>query len=289
MKKSYILLHLAILLAGFTGILGKVITLNEALLTFYRVLFSAIILFIVLKSLGNRSVIDVKNKFSIGITGLLITSHWVFFYGSIKYSNISIGVICFCLTSCFTALLKPIIEKSRFKFSELALSLLTIIGIGMIFHMDSSYQLGIILGVISAFFNALYTIYNEKLVKKFDSISINFYQMIAGVIGLSVLLPIYLYFFPTQNLYPDAKNFSYLLLLASACTVGLYGIVTIVLKTIPAFTVNLSFNLEPLYSIILAFLLFDEGSKVHQSFYFGLILVTLSVILQTIISVKQNK
>ncbi|WP_426484353.1 DMT family transporter [Flavobacterium sp. 2] len=202
MKNSYFLLHLAVFLAGFTGVFGKLITLNEGLLTFYRVLFSAIILFILTRFLKIGSDTTNSEKKSIGKVGILITVHWVFFYASIKYSNISIGVICYCLTSFFTAIFKPLIDKTNFKFTELVLSTLTLAGISLIFHFDASYQLGIILGVISSAFAALYTIYNERLVQFYDSRLINYYQMVSGSIFLIVLLPAYLYFFSSKNYCP---------------------------------------------------------------------------------------
>lgn len=289
MKKSYLLLHLAVLLGGFTGVFGKLISLNEGLLTWYRVLFSTVILFCIMQIFKIKTKLSIRSKGQLALTGLLITAHWVFFYGSIKYSNISIGVVCFCLTSCFTAVLKPLINKVKFRISEIAISLFTIAGISLIFHFDASYRIGIVLGVISASLNALYTIFNEKLVKNYDSITINFYQMLGGTIGLGLILPLYLYKFPVDDFIPNIKDTIYLLLLASFCTVGLYGLVTQILKTIPAFTVNLSFNLEPLYAIIIAFLFFDEGKKVGDSFYIGLLLVVASVVLQTIISIKQKK
>ncbi|UUW07567.1 DMT family transporter [Flavobacterium plurextorum] len=289
MKKSYLLLHFAVILAGFTGVFGKLISLNEGLLTWYRVFFSAVILFLILKLFKVLNQTTSKEKFDIAKIGLLITIHWVFFYASIKYSNISIGVICYCLTSFFTAVFKPLIDRSAFKFSELLLSMLTLLGISLIFHFDTSYQLAIILGVISSAFAALYTIYNERLVKVYDSKIINYYQMIGGTIGLGILLPAYLYFFPAENLIPDFKDTFYLILLSLFCTVGLYVAFAEVLKKIPAFTVNLSFNLEPIYAIILAFIFFDESKEVNTSFYIGLFFVMISVVLQSVISLRKSK
>ena len=289
MKKSYLLLHFAVILAGFTGVFGKLISLNEGLLTWYRVFFSAVILFLILKLFKVLNQTTSKEKFDIAKIGLLITIHWVFFYASIKYSNISIGVICYCLTSFFTAVFKPLIDRSAFKFSELLLSMLTLLGISLIFHFDTSYQLAIILGVISSAFAALYTIYNERLVKVYDSKIINYYQMIGGTIGLGILLPAYLYFFPAENLIPDFKDTFYLILLSLFCTFGLYVAFAEVLKKIPAFTVNLSFNLEPIYAIILAFIFFDESKEVNTSFYIGLFFVMISVVLQSVISLRKSK
>lgn len=288
MKKSYFLLHIAVILAGFTGIFGKLISLNEGLLTWYRLLFSSVILGVLLKLFSITSRITFKEKFDIGKVGMLITIHWVFFYASIKYSNISIGVVCYCLTSFFTAIFKPLIDKEKLKFSELLLSTLTLLGISLIFHFDTSYRSGILLGVISSAFAALYTIYNERLAKSYDSRFINYYQMIGGTLGWGILLPVYLHFFPVENLLPDWDDTIYLILLSVFCTVGLYVLFAEVLKKIPAFTVNLSFNLEPVYAITLAFIFFGESKEVNFSFYAGLFLIMSSVILQTILSGKKS-
>ncbi|WEK70829.1 MAG: DMT family transporter [Candidatus Chryseobacterium colombiense] len=289
MKKSYLLLHLAVILAGFTGVFGKLISLNEGLLVWYRLLFSSIILFFILKLLRIGCTISAREKLRISKVGLLITLHWIFFYASIKYSNISIGVVCYCLTSFFTAVFKPLIDQEKFKISELLLSTFTLLGISLIFHFDTSYQLGICLGVISSAIGALYTIYNNRLVQNFDTKIINYYQMISGTIVLGLFMPVYLYFFPSERIIPDTKDMGYLLLLASFCTVGLYVIFAEVLKKIPAFTVNLTFNLEPVYSIIMAFLFFDESKEVNISFYIGISLIITSVVLQTVLSIRSKK
>ncbi|MFA4977422.1 MAG: DMT family transporter [Sphingobacterium sp.] len=288
MKKSYLVLHTAVLLAGFTGVFGKLITLNQIPLVWFRVLLSTIILFLVLKLFKIERLKSTKDVFKIAKVGLLITIHWIFFYGSIKFSNISIGVVCYCLTSFFTAVLEPIINKKRFSAAQLMLSMLTLIGISLIFHFDSSYQLGIILDVISTIFAALYTIYNERLVKQYDSKLLNFYQMLSGTIVLGLGLPIFYYLFPTERFIPSFSDGVYLILLALFCTVGLYVLFAESLKKLSAFTVNLSFNLEPIYSIIIAFLFFNEGKQVNASFYVGLALVLVSVLLQTMRSIRKK-
>lgn len=288
MKKIYLLLHTAVILAGFTGVFGKLISLNEVLLVFYRVLFSTIFLLVILKLFKVNTRISLKEKGNIAKSGLQITIHWIFFYASIKYSNISIGVVCFCLTSFFTALFKPLINRQRFRITELLLSMLTLAGISLIFHFDTSYRLGIVFGVVSSAFAALYTIYNERLVKRYDTKLINFYQMSGGTICLGLLLHLYLYFFPLENFIPDMKDTFYLIVLALFCTVGLYVTVSEVLKKIPAFTVNLTFNLEPIYAIIMAFLFFGESKEVNLSFYIGLLLIIMSVVMQSAITLRQN-
>ncbi|WP_313153834.1 DMT family transporter [Sphingobacterium multivorum] len=288
MKKSYLVLHTAVLLAGFTGVFGKLITLNQIPLVWFRVLLSTLILFVVLKLFKIERLKSTKDILNIARGGLLLTIHWIFFYGSIKFSNISIGVVCYCLTSFFTAILEPIINKKRFSAAQLMLSMLTLIGISLIFHFDSSYQVGIILGVISTIFAALYTIYNERLVKQYNSKLLNYYQMLSGTIVLGLGLPIFYYLFPTERFIPSFSDGIYLILLSLFCTVGLYVLFAESLKKLSAFTVNLSFNLEPIYSIIIAFLFFNEGKQVNASFYVGLAFVLVSVLLQTLRSIRNK-
>lgn len=285
MKKSYLVLHIAVLLAGFTGVFGKLISLNEGLLVWYRVFFSSIWLFFILKLFHVGTNLSRTEKVGIAKVGLFITAHWVFFYASIKYANISIGVVCYCLTSFFTAIFSGLMKK-RFVPSELLLSLLTLVGIGLIFHFDTTYQVGIALGTISSAFAALYTLYNERLVQRYDSKLINYYQMLGGTLGLGLLLPVYLSIFPTTNVIPGLKDTFYLLLLSLLCTVGLYVLFAESLKKIPAFTVNLSFNLEPIYAIVMAFVFFGESKTVNASFYIGLLFVMASVGLQSLLSIR---
>ncbi|SKB86748.1 Threonine/homoserine efflux transporter RhtA [Parapedobacter luteus] len=287
MKKTYLLLHTAVLFLGFSPVFGKLISLNEGLLTWYRVFFSAVILFFALKLFRVNKNIGRKEKFNIAKIGILLTLSWVFFFAGIKYSNISIGVVCYCMASFFTAILEPLVNKTPFRLSEFLLSALTIVGIGLIFHFDTSYQLGISLGVISPFFYTLYSVYNKRLVEHYDSKLINYYQMIGGTVGLGVSLPVYLYFFPSENLIPDFRDSSYLLMLALFCTVLVYVFLTEAFKKISAFTANLSMNLEPVYAIIVAFLFFGESKEVNFSFYIGLVFVISSVVLQTFIINKE--
>jgi drug/metabolite transporter (DMT)-like permease len=289
MKNSYLKLHVAVILSGFTGIFGKLISLNEGLLVWYRTFFSAIILFFLIKLTKVITQLNIREKINIGKIGVFIAIHWVFFYASIKYSNISIGVVCYCLTSFFTAIFEPLLNKTKIVFSQLVFSAITLLGISLIFHFDSSYHTGILLGCISSAFAALYTIYNEKLVKSYDSKVINYYQMVGGTICLGLFMPFYLIFFPVETVLPNTTDFYYLIILSLFCTVGLYVLFAEALKKIPAFTTNLTFNLEPIYAIILAFVFFNEGKEMSQSFYLGLFFVMTSVILQTIISLRKKK
>lgn len=289
MKKSYLLMHTAVLFLGFSGVFGKLITLNELVLTWYRVFFSTIFLFFILKIFKIKQSISTSEKIRIAKNGIFITLSWVLFYASIKYSNISIGVVCYCMASFFTAILEPLINRGKIKIAELLLSLLTIVGISFIFQVDTTYRLGIILGIISPLFASLYTIYNEKLVREYNSKLINYYQMLGGTLVLGLILPLYFYFQKSTSFIPGLKDTFYLIILALFCTVSVYLIFTEVLKKISPFTINLSLNLEPVYAIIIALLFFEESKELNVSFYIGLSFVILSVIIQTIISTVYRK
>ncbi|RFS25058.1 DMT family transporter [Chitinophaga silvatica] len=280
MKKAFLQLHLSVFLAGFTGILGKLITLNEGLLVWYRLLITSISLFILFRVQGRFKKLPWKDILPIGSTGVIVALHWLFFYGSIKYANVSIGVICFSLTSLFTAIFDPLINRRRFDLAEMLLSLLTLFGILLIFHFDSQFRTGIILGIISAMFAALFTVFNKRLIKRFDTYTITFYELTTGFVVLTALMPLYLLAFPGANLIPSVPDVIYLLILSWFCTILMYLLSMSALKKISPFTVNLCYNLEPVYSIILAFIIFHENKLLNGAFYAGLACIILSVFLQ---------
>ena len=283
MSRSYIEMHLAIFLAGFSGIFGKLITLNETLLVFYRVLFSSFILVCILLIIKKQSIR--KHSFSKGnflmlANGALLGLHWVFFFGSIKASTVSLGILCFCLTSFFTALLEPLINKTKLSLNNLALSSLSLLGIALIFGFDSSYREGIILGVISSILVSLFTIFNEGLVKKQDTFKVTTFQMIGGTLGLSIIIFFWSVFNDFKIIIPQGLNLVYLIILSAFCTVLMYLLLNRSLRTINSFTVNLNFNLEPIYGIVLAFVIFNESEGFNLAFWIGIILILISIVLQ---------
>lgn len=281
MKKSFFFLHIAILLAGITGIFGKLIKLNEVLITFYRMLLAGLIL-IVLSYFYKKTKkkYSLSELFKIASVGLLLGLHWIFFYGSIIYANISVGVVCFCLAGFFTAILEPLINKKKASFLEIGLSCLTLVGIGLIFSFDTKFRLGIYLGIISSLLVALFTIFNERLTKKYDSLELTKIEMIGGTIGIALLLPIVSKFYQIDQWLPSKNDWWYLVILAGVCTVLLYILLNIALRKISAFTVNLSFNLEPIYAIAIAIIFFDEYQDLNINFFIGLSIIILSLVLQ---------
>lgn len=291
MKQAFVKLHLSILIAGFTGIFGKLITLNEGLLVWYRLLITTIVLFIILKITKKLQQVSKKDIIKIGSVGLILALHWIFFYASIKASNVSIGVVCFSMTGFFTAIFEPLIFRRRISIQELIFSIVALCGIALIFHFDMRYRIGILLGTISSMFAALFVISNKYVgsTTNYSSTTTLFYQMLGGFVSLSLLMPAYLYLFPSATLTPDGLNILYLLLFSIFCTIGLYLLQIEALKSISAFTLNLSYNLEPVYSIILAMIIFGEAKDLGASFYIGLSLIILSVLLQMAVVIKSRK
>jgi len=279
-RKGFLQLHLSVLLAGFTGLFGRLITLNEVDIVWYRMLFTSCIL-IVFTGLPRVS----WQKFlQLCGCGALLGLHWILFYGSIKASNVSIGVICFSLIGFFTALFEPLLFGKRLSWLELLFSLITVAGILCIFSLDARYRYGISLGVVSSAVCALYATCNKKVSVGVRSRTVLLYQMAGGLVVVTAIIPVYLLLFPSPQsvvIIPDGSNLWYMLCHSLFCTVGMYLLQIQALKRLSAFTVNLTYNLEPCYTIILAFIIFNEGREINFSFYFGLGLILLSVVLQT--------
>ena len=287
-KKGFIQLHLSVMLAGFTGLFGRLITLNEVDIVWYRMLFTSLILLVFtgLPKVGWKKFLQLCG------CGALLGFHWILFYGSIKASNVSIGVICFSLIGFFTAIFEPLIFKKRFSWLELLFSLITVAGVLCIFSLDARYRYGIAIGVVSSAVCALYAICNKKASVGVSSRTVLMYQMSGGLIAVSAIIPIYLFFFPSQQpvmVIPEGNNLWFMLCHALFCTVGMYLLQIQALKRLSAFTVNLTYNLEPCYTIVLAFLIFGEGREINFSFYIGIALILLSVLLQTLLALRAPK
>ena len=268
------------MLAGFTGLFGKLITLNEVDIVWYRMLFTSIILLV----FTGLPQIERKKLLQLGGCGALLGLHWMLFYGSIKASNVSIGVICYSLVGFFTAIIEPIIYRKKISTIEILFSLITVLGLLCIFSFDARYRYGISIGVLSSFVAALYGVCNKKVSVGVKTRTVLFYQMSAGLVVVSMIIPFYLMMFPAhQNVLviPEGSNLWWMLCHALFCTVAMYILQIQALRTLSAFTVNLTYNLEPCYTIAIAFIVFHEARELNFSFYIGIALILISVILQT--------
>ena len=280
MKQALIKLHISVFLAGFTGILGVLIHLNEMTLVWYRIMITVVSLSVLFALTKKSTKIPKKQAVHFFLIGTLIALHWVAFYGSIKLSNVSIGLVCFSATGLFTALLEPILVTKKLQWTELGLGLLSLLGIYLIFHFDERYQTGIVVGIVSAFLAALFSVLNKKQVADAEPTVMMLYELTGGLVILTLLMPAYGYFFPETSIVPSVSDLGWLLVLSWLCTIVAMQLMLDSLKKVSAFTQNLSLNLEPVYAIIMAFILFDENKYLSNSFYYGVGLIILSVILQ---------
>ena len=282
MKKAFIQLHIAVLLAGLTGILGKLISLNEGLLVWYRLLLTAPSLWLLALLRGQDIRIDRRDLWRIFGIGGIAALHWVAFYGSIKYSNVSVSLLCFSAIGFFTALIEPLIMRHKVDVVELLLGLLVIAGICLIFRVNPHFKTGIVIGLVSALLGSLFPVLNKRILRRVSSENVTLYELSGGLLVLTLLMPVYLWLFPAPSLLPTLSDWGWLLVLSWACTVLAFNLSMSALQKISAFTVNLSYNLEPVYGILLAFLLFREDKYLNGGFYIGFFLILLSIILQTL-------
>ena len=285
MNNAFLKLHLSVVLAGFTGVFGKLITLNEGLLVWYRLLLTSLMLFVFLRFSGGPEKSAPRHALAAWATGPLIDVNGGC---SIKASNVSVGVVCFSTVGFFTALFEPLLCRRRVSAREMLFSLITIAGVGLIFHFDVRYRLGIAVGVLGAALAALFTVCNKHVSAGRDTLTTLLYEMLGGAAGIGALLPVYLALAGHELVPPPLADMIMLLLLSLFCTVFLYVLQIQVLRDISAFTVNLTYNLEPVYSIAMAMLFLGEARELNASFYGGLGLIILSVALQTWSSLRSG-
>lgn len=289
MRKAFLQLHTAVFIAGFTAILGKLITLNEALLVWYRLLFTIITMWALFAFQKKLQRIPAKDMLKITGVGVVATLHWLSFYASIKYSNVSVALVCFSLVGFFTAIFEPIITRTRIKMVELLLGMIAVVAISLIFHFDPAYKTGIIIGIISAMLGSIFPILSRGQLRHHSAETVTVYMLTGGFLFLTLAMPLYLKLFPSENLLPQGSDIIWLLVLAWVCTVWAMQLSMRALSKISAFTVNLTYNLEPLYGITLAFLLFREDKMLTGAFYAGLGLIVCSVLLQTLLVYRSGR
>ncbi|GAB3009462.1 DMT family transporter [Niabella terrae] len=289
MKKAFLQLHIAVLLAGFTGVLGELITLNEGLIVWYRLLFTGITLWILFLWTRKLQRLNYKDGMHLVLTGFVSALHWLFFYASIKYGNVSIGLVCLSVVSFFSSILEPLINRVRINLLELGLGMMNVLGIWLIFHFDTRYKTGILLGLVSSFFAALFPILLKIKMTRINMQTVLTWQISGGFITLSALMPFYLKAFPVASLLPSWSDLLWLLVLAWVCSVIAFQFSMNALKKLSAFTVNLSYSMEPIYGILMAFLIFKENRDMNSGFYLGLLVIISTLFVHTLMLRRKQK
>ena len=287
--KSYLHLHLIVFIWGFTAVLGALITLDALPLVWFRMLFAVgfIVVFLIYKKIPLR--ISTKTALQFLFAGLIIALHWFTFFKAIKISNISVTLACLSTGAFFTSLLEPILYGKKIVWYEVFFGLLVVFGLYIIFNVEGNYFYGMLIALSSAFLSALFAVINSKFVKEHDPILISFYELSGGVVFFTFLL-LFSHSFSTTFFSLSAKDLMYLMILSSICTAYAFIASTSIMKFLSPYTVMLTINLEPIYGIILAVLVFKEKERMCFEFYIGAIIILLTVLLNSFIKSykKQN-
>ncbi len=292
--KSYLHLHVIVFIWGFTAVLGALISLDTVPLVWYRMLLASGFILIWIKWKNRILKVSPKIFGVLVIAGIVIALHWLTFFGAIKVSNVSITLAMLSTGAFFTSILEPVFYKRKFVGYEIVFGLLVIGGLYTIFKVETEYTLGIILGLISAFLSAVFTLMNGKLIKHSSASVISFYELLTGVVAISIYLA-YLTIssggdlgFGNNFFNVSARDWIYVLILASVCTAYAFIAAVAVMKHLSPYTIMLTINLEPVYGIFLAFLVFGNEEQMNPQFYYGAAIILTTVILNGYLKTKRK-
>jgi drug/metabolite transporter (DMT)-like permease len=281
MKKALVQLNAAVFLWGFTGVLGRAITLDSTMLVWWRLLITMLSLWILYLIQGKARRIPTNSMLMISLIGTVQALHWVCFYASIKLANVTIALTCLSTTALIAAFLEPLVFKKKFDFFEIILGLFAIAGILIIYNTHLNFSAGIIIGLVSALLTVIVSVSNKKIIDKYHPEHITLYQLTGGFLGMTVLLPLFHVFFSDAWSAPTAMDWLWLIVLSWVCTIFTFFLYIRSLKKISAFTMNLTLTLEPIYGIILAFIIYQENKFLSSWFYLGFALIVLAVLFHT--------
>lgn len=282
---SYLQVHTAVILFGFTAILGELIQLSAIVLVWWRVLLTVISLLFFIQFGKNLNKISKQKVLRFIGIGIIIGLHWMCFYGSLKLSNVSICLVSLSTTTFFTALIEPLLTKSKINKLQVFIGSLMIPGMILIVNnIDAGFYLGIFVGLLAALFAAIFSVLNKIYIHDADPYTISFIELSGSWVIVSlVLLGMSISGYSPDILVPaTAMEWLWMILFALLCTTLAQVLTLKGLQHLPAFTVNLAINLEPIYGILLAFIIFKEHKSLNSMFYAGALIIVLSVFLYPI-------
>jgi drug/metabolite transporter (DMT)-like permease len=278
--KDYLQLHFIVLIWGFTAILGKLITIPALELVFYRTLLASGLLAILLYFQHKSFKLNPRDFWLIMGTGILIAAHWILFFGAAKL-NASVCLAGMTTATLWTSVIEPIFHQRKIKLFEIALGLVVIAGLYLIFRFEFNHGVALLMAIASAFLAAMFSVINSQLVMRHDHYTITFYEMLGAWFGTVLFLPIHaLYLTDNQgvNFLPTNLDAFYIFILAGVCTVYAYSMGVKLMKKFTPFAVNLTVNLEPVYGIVLAFLIFGKEEQMTSGFYLGTLIILAAVL-----------
>lgn len=286
--KNYLHLHFLVFIAGFTAILGELITIKAVALVWYRMLMAAFLIFIYVKVAKVKLQITPKAILRLSIAGIIIALHWITFFGSIDEANISIALAMFSTGAFFASFIEPIIYKRAIIWYEIIFGIIVVAGVFIITQSEMKYLTGIILGISSAFLSSLFAVLNGSFLKQHTATVISFYEFLSGVLFISIYILFFDEGFSKEFFNISKPDFIYLFILASFCTAYAFIAAVYVMKLITPYTVVLTYNLEPVYGIILAIILFPEKEKMSINFYYGTAIIISVVLLNAILKYRRK-
>ncbi|WP_375239695.1 DMT family transporter [Aurantibacter sp.] len=287
-RKNYLHLHILVFIAGFTAVLGKLITIEAISLVWFRMVIASVLMFVYVKIKGVDLSVSKKYLFKLSLAGIVIALHWITFFASIKLSNASIALAMFSTGAFFASIIEPIIYKRKLIPYEILFGVIVIIGIYLIVRSELDYVLGMLLGVLSAFLSSLFAVLNGKFLEKHSATKISFYEFLSGVLFITLILCFFKDDLSLAFFNIGLENYCYLFILASICTAYAFIASVYVMKWITPFTVVLTYNLEPVYGICLALIFFPETETMSSTFYLGAALILITVLLNAIFKGKRK-
>lgn len=280
--KDYFHLHILVFIAGFTAIIGELITIQAIPLVWFRMLMASILLVVYVVFSKIKLKVSPRELLRLFFAGVIIALHWITFFGAIDASNVSTTLAVFSTGTFFASIIEPIVYKRKILGYEILFGILAIIGVCIITQSEMQYLTGIILGVLSAFLSSLFAVLNGSFLKKHSATVISFYEFISGVLFITVYILLFEGGFSKDFFDISASDFWYLFILASVCTAYAFIASVYIMKTISPYTVVLTYNLEPVYGIILAIILFPETEKMSPTFYYGALVIITVVLLNVV-------
>lgn len=284
--RNILLLHFTVLIWGFTGVLGDLISVSALHLVWYRVLIACVTLLLYLVLTKKQILVSARDLWKFLGVGVLVGLHWVFFFHSIKISTVSVTLVTLSSLTLFTAILEPLFYRRRIAIGDVIVGLVIILGIYLIFKFEFQYWKGIVFGLLAALCASIFSILNGKMVQKSSPTIITFYEMIGAWIGVSIIMLFTKQY--TSEMILSSADLSYLIILGSVCTALAYVLGVAVMKELSAFTVALTTNLEPVYGILLAMLIIGQKEKMSSGFYIGAIIILGAVFVYPLIKTKIN-
>ena len=287
--KHYLHLHFLVFIAGFTAILGEAISLGSIALVWHRMLIAFVLTFLFLIFRKYDFKINLRDFFNFSLAGIIIALHWITFFEAIEQSNISITLAMFSTGAFFASLLEPIFFKRKIKPVEIILGCVVVCGVFIILKANINSFVGVLLGIVSALLASLFSVFNGKLVQNNNPFLISFYEFLSGV----VFILLYLIFSDNLSDLTISSFFSYdylyVFILGSICTAYAFIASIYILKFLSPYTLVLTYNLEPVYGILLAIFIFPDTEKMEFSFYIGTLIIISTIIINSILKIKNNK